>query len=44
MADALVGADLDLALDVLGHVAAQVPFNLQVGVDPRPELGHFLVR
>ena len=44
MADALVRTDLDLALDVLGHVAAQVAFNLEVGVDPRSELGHFLVR
>src|SRR6266540_3699061 len=32
--DALVGVDLDLALDVLGHVAAEVAFDLVVPVDP----------
>ena len=41
--NALVRTDLDLALDVLGHVAAKVAFDLQVGVDPGPELGDFLL-
>src|SRR5579875_423937 len=39
----LVGADLDLALDVLADVPPQVAFHLQVGVDPTAELGHLLV-
>src|SRR5206468_6317964 len=30
----LVRADLDLALDVLGHVAAKVPLDLVIAVDP----------
>ena len=34
MPDALVAADLDLALDVLRHIAAQVTFDREVGVDP----------
>ena len=33
MADPLVAADLDLALDVLGHLAAEVPLDLVVLVD-----------
>ena len=33
VADALVAADLDLALDVLGHVAAQVALDREVLVD-----------
>src|SRR5439155_23180429 len=30
---ALVARDLDLALDVLGHVAAEIPLDLEVPVD-----------
>src|SRR5437762_2608868 len=33
MAQALVARDLDLALDVLGHVAAEVTLDLEVPVD-----------
>ena len=39
VADALVAADLDLALDVLGDVAPQVTFDLEVGVDVGAQLG-----
>src|SRR5664280_2344278 len=41
--DALVAADLHLALDVLGNVAAEVALHLQVGVDVVPEAGHLFV-
>src|SRR6266508_6170880 len=41
--DALVGADLLLALDVLRHFAAQVTLDLDVLVDPRPQPGDLLV-
>src|SRR5687768_12901129 len=43
MADALVGADLHLALDVLLDVPAQVALDLDVGVDPRPQPDDLLV-
>src|SRR5205823_5387224 len=43
VADALVAADLDLALDVLLDVAAQVALDLDVLVDPRPQPGDLLV-
>ena len=41
--DALVAPDLHLALDVLGHVSAQVPLHLEVGVDVVAEPGHLFV-
>src|ERR1035438_4929175 len=41
--DALVAADLHLALDVLGNVAAEVALHLQVGVDVVAEAGHLFV-
>src|SRR5207247_2478047 len=34
VAGALIGTDLDLPLDVLGHVPAEVTFHLVVAVDP----------
>src|SRR4051812_29368810 len=37
VADAGVTADLNLPLDVLGHLPAEVAFHLEVGVDPRPQ-------
>src|SRR5919201_2930805 len=37
MPDPLVGRDLDLALDVLGHVSAEVALHLVVAVDPVPD-------
>src|SRR5947207_7644381 len=41
--DALVGADLHLALDVLGDISAQVALHLEVGVHPRPQATDLLV-
>jgi hypothetical protein len=41
--DALVGADLDLAPDVAGDLAAQVALDLVVGVDPVAELDQVVV-
>src|SRR5262249_39550454 len=35
--DALVAADLDLAADILGDLAAEVAFDLVVGLDPVAE-------
>ena len=43
VAHALVAADLHLALDVLGHVAAQVTLDPEVGVDVGAEPGHLFV-
>jgi hypothetical protein len=43
VAHALVAVDLHLALDVLGHVAAQVALDLQVGVDVGAEAGDLFV-
>src|SRR5947207_12140942 len=40
--DPLVRGDLDLALDVLGDVAAEVAFHLVVAVDPVTDADHFL--
>src|SRR5207247_11175694 len=42
MPHALVGADLDLALDVLCHLAAEVPFDLVRPVDELADPGHLL--
>src|SRR5687767_11110056 len=44
MPQALVAADLHLALDVLLHLAAEVTFDLEVVVDPRPNAVHLFVR
>ena len=44
MADALVAADLDLAADVRGDLAAQVTLNLEIGLDVVAELDQLLVR
>src|SRR5215213_99051 len=41
--DALVAADLDLALDVLLDLTAQVALDLVVGVDPLPEADDLLL-
>src|SRR5919106_1466019 len=41
--DPLVGADLDLALDVLLRFAAQVALDLVVGVDPLPQADDLLL-
>src|SRR3954466_12305217 len=41
--DALVAADLDLAADVLRHLAAQVALDLVVGVEPVAQLDQVLV-
>src|SRR5215207_1590689 len=41
--DPLVAADLDLALDVLLDLAAQVALDLVVGVDPLPEADDLLL-
>src|SRR5919198_1624249 len=41
--DALVGADLDLALDVLGDLAAQVALDLVVAVDPLAQADDLLL-
>src|SRR5680860_189232 len=43
MPDALIGTDLDLAFDVLLDLAAKVSLDLDVGVDPRSELGDLVV-
>src|SRR5579883_616045 len=43
VADALVAVDLHLALDVLGHVAAQVTLHPQVGVDVVAQADDLLV-
>src|ERR1700733_12485821 len=40
---ALVAADLDLAPDVRLHLAAQVTFDLVVGLDPVPEAEHVFI-
>src|ERR1043166_4790586 len=37
--EAGVATDLHLPLDVLGDLPAQVTLDLEVGVDPRPQLG-----
>src|SRR3954467_11599366 len=42
VADALIAPDLDLALDVLGDLAPQVTFDLEVGVDVGPDLHDLL--
>src|SRR5262249_55501087 len=41
--DALVAADLHLAPDVRGDLAAQVTLDLEVGFDVVAELDHFLI-
>src|ERR1700722_18128691 len=43
MPQALVAADLDLAADIGLHFAAQVTFDLVVGLDPIPELDHVFI-
>ena len=43
VADALVAADLDLALDVLLDVPAQVPLDLVVLLDEPPDPHHLVV-
>src|SRR3954471_15875394 len=42
VADALIAPDLDLALDVLGDLAPQVTFDLEVRVDVGPDLHDLL--
>ena len=43
MTEAGVTADLHLPLDVLGDLAAQIAFDLEVLVDPRPQAGDLLL-
>ncbi len=43
MANALVAADLDLAADIGGYLAAQVTFNLEVAVDVIAQLDEVVV-
>src|SRR5918999_4416414 len=43
VAEAGVAADLHLPLDVLGDLPAQVTLDLEVGVDPGPQLGDLFV-
>src|SRR6266550_1785729 len=43
MPDALVAADLDLALDVLGNLPTEVTFDLEVPVDELADLEHFFL-
>src|SRR4029450_2526612 len=44
VADAGVAADLDLAADVRGDLAAQVALNLEIGLDVVAELDQLLIR
>src|SRR4029453_11985535 len=44
VADAGVAADLHLAADVRGDLAAKVTFNLEIGLDVVAELDQLLVR
>ena len=43
MADSLIRTDLDLALDVLGHLAAKVAFDRDSSVDEVANPHHFVV-
>ena len=43
MADTLIGADLDLALDVLLDLPAEVTFDLVTLIDEAADAGHLVV-
>ncbi len=43
MADPLIGADLDLALDVLLDIAAQVTLDLELLVDEAANASHLVI-